>query len=123
MFVNVTKIFQKMKNRNLLSIEKVLHNEKKYFNYHYEEVFQFRIFCFFIRESIRNFFLLHLYLKSCLSKNKKMKRNIKKFGRSGFASFLLKSKKFFKLRVLKEQSFRFFSEGAHLKIYFLREKF
>ena len=44
MFVNVTKIFQKMKNRNLLSIEKVLHNEKKYFNYHYEEVFQFRIF-------------------------------------------------------------------------------
>ena len=80
-------------------------------------------FCFFIRESIRNFFLLRLCLKSCLSTNKKMKRNIKKFGRSGFASFLLKSKKFFKLRVLKKQSFRFFSERANLKIYFLREKF
>ena len=66
--------------------------------YNYKKVFQFRKFCFFIRESMRNFFILHLRLKSLLSTNKNVKRNIRNFLFSGFASSLLKCKKFLKLR-------------------------
>ena len=38
MFVNVTKISQKMKNKSFLSIETTLQNKKKHY-YNYKEVF------------------------------------------------------------------------------------
>ena len=55
---------------------------RKYFN--------LKDFGFLIRESIRNFFLSRLCLKSGLSTNKKSKMKYKKFGFWGFKSSLLK---------------------------------
>ena len=54
----------------------------------YKKVYFFRKFCLFIRESIRNFFLLHLCLKSSLSTNKKYEKKYKKPFFLDFASFL-----------------------------------
>ena len=49
--VNVTKISQKMKNKNLLSIEKKYYRMRKSI----KKIFQFRKFSFLIKKSIRNF--------------------------------------------------------------------
>ena len=57
MVVNVTKTSQKMKNKSLLSIEKEYYRMKKMTYYNYQKLFQFRKYCFFIRKSIRKFFL------------------------------------------------------------------
>ena len=43
MVVNQTKIYQKMENKRLLSIEKKYYRARK-------NAFQFRKFCFFIRK-------------------------------------------------------------------------
>ena len=55
------KISQKMKNKSLLSIEKKYYTMRKTLYYNYKKVPELRKFCFFIRESIRNVFLFHLY--------------------------------------------------------------
>ena len=62
------KIFLKKKKSNnmVVNVKKTSTKMKKI------KVFQFRKICFFIRESIRNFFLSHLRLKSYLSANKKV---------------------------------------------------
>ena len=66
MVVKVTKIFQKMKKKSLLSIEKKFYRmRKKGF------IMIIRKFDCFIKESIRQLFLLHLYLINFLSINKK----------------------------------------------------
>ena len=71
MFVNVTKIFQSIKNRTCWLKKKILQNEKKkkdFFNH--QKVFYFIKLCFFIWTSITNVFL-RLCLKSSLSEDKK----------------------------------------------------
>ena len=71
MFVNVTKIFQSIKNRTCWLKKKILQNEKKkkdFFNH--QKVFYFIKLCFFIWTSITNVFL-RICLKSSLSEDKK----------------------------------------------------
>ena len=79
MVVNVTKIFQKIKKINWLSKEENIIEWEKMPYYNCKKVFKFRKFCFFMRESIRNFPLFHLCLKSSLSINKKCVKKCKKF--------------------------------------------
>ena len=81
MVVKVTKISEKMKNKSLLSTEKNIIEREKTPYYNYKKVFQLRNFCFFIMESIRNFFSFALMFES--------------FCFSGFANSLLKYKKDF----------------------------
>ena len=66
MVVKVTKIFQKMKKKSLLSIEKKFNRMRKK-----DFIMIIRKFESFIKESIRQLFLLHLYLINFLSINKK----------------------------------------------------
>ena len=79
MVVNVTKISEKMKNKSLLNIE------KKHYRIRGNLIrgirgniirgnCYFKKLGFFITESIRNFFLLCLYLKSSLSTYKKYEK-------------------------------------------------
>ena len=71
MVVNVSNIFQKMKNKSLFSIEKNIKEWEIRLYYSYKTVFQFRKFGLSIKESIWNLFLLRLYFKSSLSTNEK----------------------------------------------------
>ena len=71
MVVNVSNIFQKMKNKSLFSIEKNIKEWEIRLYYSYKTVFQFQKFGLSIKESIWNLFLLRLYFKSSLSTNEK----------------------------------------------------
>ena len=53
MVVNATKISQKTKKINWLSIKKNIIKWKKTLYYVYKKIFEFRKLCFFIRETIR----------------------------------------------------------------------
>ena len=75
MVVNVTKTSQKMKNKSLLSIEKEYYRMKKMTYYNYQKLFQFRKYWFFIRKSIRKFFLF-AYVWNALSNKQKMWKQI-----------------------------------------------
>ena len=66
MVLNVTKTSQKMENINWLSIEKNITEWEKTLYCNYDKIFSSRKFCFFIRKSIRSFFLLCLCLKSII---------------------------------------------------------
>ena len=79
MAVNVTKIYQKMNSKSILSIEEILQNLKKIHNYNYMKTFQ-----------PKKYFL---FIKKVISKN--VKRNIRNFRFSGFSNSLLKYKEFF----------------------------
>ena len=89
MVVNVTKNSQKMKNKSLLIIEKFIIEWQKMLYFNYKKVFWFRKFCFSINQSIRNFFLLCLCLKSSLLTNKKFKSKYQKFLVFRLCNFLL----------------------------------
>ena len=77
----------------------------------------FRKFCYFIRESIRSFFLSHLCLKSSPSTSKNMWENIKNVWFLDFTSSILKMY-FLMEQFFKKYFWNLFFEGA-----FLREKF
>ena len=85
MFLNVTKISQKMKTISWLSIEKNIIEWEKPPYYNYKKVFQFRKLWFFFRNSMRNFVL-------CLC----LKINLRNVWFSGLANSFLKYKKLFK---------------------------
>ena len=78
--VNVTKISRKMKSKSLLCLERNIIKWGKIPYYNCRKVVVEKILLF-IRESVRNTFLLRLCLKSSLSTNKQKKktRNNKKF--------------------------------------------
>ena len=77
MVVNATKISQKMKKINWLSTEK--------------NIIEWERFAIIIRKSMRNFFLLLLFLE----------RNVRDFFFSDVASSFLNIKRFFKFRARK----------------------
>ena len=79
MVMKVIKISQKMKKINWLSIEKYYKMRKKRFILIIRKYLNLENFCCFVRESIGNFFHLHLYLKSSPSTKKNVKRNITHF--------------------------------------------
>ena len=111
MVVIITKISQKMKNKSLLSIEKKYHRmRKKMLYYNYKKVFQFRQFCFSMRESL--FFCTYVW--KVLSEQTKNVKNRRNFWFSSFASFLLKYKMFFKFseQFFKKYFWNVFFEGV-----------
>ena len=96
----MSKNLSEVGKKNWLSIAKNITEWEKKLYYNHEEVFQFRKFCFFIRKSVRNIFLLRL----CLKINKT------NFWLSGLARYFLEYKKssiFWNLKKFFFQGFRF----------------